>query len=45
VSEAEIDRAVAAIAGILGEYRDLGPLFRDVAVRLGRQLEAGRPFG
>ena len=45
VSEAEIDRAVEAIAGILDGYRDLGPLVRDVGARLGRQLEAGRPFG
>jgi putrescine aminotransferase len=45
VSDAEIDRVVAAIAGILDGYRDLGPLLRDVAVRLGRQLGSGWSFG
>jgi putrescine aminotransferase len=45
VSDAEIDRAVAAIAQILGEYRDLLPLVRDVGKRLGKQLEGGWQFG
>ena len=39
VSDAEIDRAVAAITGILADYRDLAPLLRDVGLRLGRRLE------
>ncbi len=45
VSDAEIDRAVAAVAAILADYRDLAPLLRDVALRLGRQHRRGWPFG
>jgi len=45
VSEAEIDRAVTAVARILAEYRDLPPLLRDVGRRLGRQYQRGWPFG
>jgi putrescine aminotransferase len=45
VSEGEIDRTVAAVAGILGEYRTLPPLLRDVGRRLGRQLQGGWSFG
>ncbi|UQA59775.1 aspartate aminotransferase family protein [Polyangium aurulentum] len=45
VTDEEIDRAVTAIAAILGEYRELGPLVRDVAERLGKQFMGGWRFG
>jgi putrescine aminotransferase len=45
VTGEEIDRAVTAIAKILGEYRELGPLVRDVAERLGKQFMGGWRFG
>jgi putrescine aminotransferase len=40
----EIDRVVADIAEVLGEYRELAPLVKDVGARLGRQLLSGWRF-
>jgi putrescine aminotransferase len=45
VSEGEVDSAVDAIAAILDEYRELGPLLRDVGERLGKQFMSGWRFG
>jgi putrescine aminotransferase len=44
VSDEEIDGVAAAIGEILGEYRDLAPLIRDVTERLGRQFLKGFSF-
>lgn len=44
VSDAEVDRAVAAVAKILGDYREMLPLLRDVGARLGEQFEGGWSF-
>ncbi len=45
VTDADVDRVVAAVSGILGEYRDLAPLLRDVGKRLGKQFQGGWSFG
>jgi hypothetical protein len=45
VTDADVDRVVAATGGILGEYRDLAPLLRDVGRRLGKQFQGGWAFG
>jgi putrescine aminotransferase len=44
VSDREIDDVAGAIAEILGEYRHLGPLLKDVTARLGKQLLGGFSF-
>ena len=44
VREAEVDKAVDLVAGVLGEYRGLTPLLRDVAERLGGQWRKGWAF-
>jgi hypothetical protein len=38
VTSAQIDRVVSTIARVLGNYRELGPLLKDVGERLGKQL-------
>ena len=44
VTDDEIDRAIDAIATILGEYRDLGALLADAGARLGAQALGGFGF-
>jgi putrescine aminotransferase len=45
VTAAQIDRVIHSVASILERYRDLGPLMKDVAERMGKQFFAGNPFG
>ncbi len=45
VTAAQVDRVVHSIASILERYRELGPLMKDVAERMGKQFLAGNPFG
>lgn len=44
VSDQEIDAVAGAIAEILGEYRSLPPLLKDVTARLGKQMLGGFSF-
>ena len=44
VTDPEVDRTVAEIAAVLGEYTSLGPLMKDVAQRLGEQYRGGWAF-
>jgi hypothetical protein len=44
VTEAEIDRVVDAVVGILAEYRDMKKLLADVGQRFGSQLLSGWSF-
>ena len=44
VEEAHLTRVVSAIGEIMDQYRELGPLLRDVAVRLGSQWKDGWGF-
>jgi putrescine aminotransferase len=44
ISDAQIDQALAAIESVLFEYREIVPLVKDVAARLGSQFREGWPF-
>ncbi|HEV2864381.1 MAG TPA: aminotransferase class III-fold pyridoxal phosphate-dependent enzyme [Pyrinomonadaceae bacterium] len=44
VREAEVNEAVESVAGVLGEYRGIAPLLKDVARRLGGQWQKGWAF-
>ena len=44
ISEAELERAVAEIAQLLGQYTKLTPLLRDVTARLTEQYRGGWSF-
>jgi putrescine aminotransferase len=44
VREAEVSAAVGLVAEVLGEYRGLSPLLKDVAKRLGGQWQKGWAF-
>ncbi len=41
ITAAQIDRVVSAIAELLGRYRDVGGLLKDVGERFGKQLLGG----
>jgi putrescine aminotransferase len=45
VTDAEIDLVVGKIGALLDEYRDVGPIVRDAAERLGKQFAGGWRFG
>jgi putrescine aminotransferase len=44
IRAAEVEHAVDAVAGVLGEYEGVPALLRDVAARLGRQFARGWTF-
>jgi hypothetical protein len=44
VREAEVEAAIEMVAGVLGEYRGISPLLKDVAERLGGQWQKGWAF-
>ncbi len=44
VTEAEVDRAVGAVGGVLDSYEELTPILRDVVARLADQLKSGGSF-
>lgn len=44
VTDEEVDGVAGAIVEILGGYRDLGPLLKDVTQRLGKQMLGGFSF-
>ena len=44
ISEPELKRAVTEIAQLLGQYTQLGPLLKDVTVRLSEQYRGGWSF-
>lgn len=44
VGEAEVDAAIEMVAGVLGEYRGISPLLKDVTERLGGQWQKGWAF-
>jgi putrescine aminotransferase len=44
IDDVSVSRTVDAIVAVLAEYTELGPLVRDVAVRLGSQFKGGWGF-
>jgi len=45
VSDEEITRVVTEVSDLLDDYRDVGPIVKDAAERLGKQMTSGWRFG
>lgn len=44
IPAAEIDRVVSVVGEVLDEYRGVGPVMKDVGLRVSRQMRDGWPF-